>query len=52
MDVNELQNRYTAGERDFSKINLAGANLSGIILEALLYSKVGRSLEVWAHEKH
>lgn len=27
-------------------------NTNGIILEALLYSKVGRPLEVWAHEKH
>jgi hypothetical protein len=27
-------------------------NTNGIILEALLYSKVGHPLEVWAHEKH
>jgi hypothetical protein len=27
-------------------------NTNGIILEGLLYSKVGRPLEVWAHEKH
>jgi hypothetical protein len=27
-------------------------NTNGIVLEALLYSKVGRPLEVWAHEKH
>jgi Protein of unknown function (DUF3131) len=27
-------------------------NTNGIVLESLLYAKVGKPLEVWAHETH
>jgi len=32
MDINEVQKRYAAGERNFFKLELRGANLSGINL--------------------
>lgn len=30
MDAEELLQRYAAGERDFSEVDLSGANLSGV----------------------
>lgn len=32
MDAVELQKRYQAGERDFTGVDLAGANLADLVL--------------------
>lgn len=39
MDVDELVQRYTAGERDFTGVNLTGANLSGINLSGANFTQ-------------
>jgi len=41
-----------AGEETQQPNRAITLNTNGIILEALLDSKVGRPLEVWAHEQH
>jgi hypothetical protein len=41
-----------AGEETQQPKRAITLNTNGIILEALLDSKVGRPVEVWAHEQH